>query len=45
MSYWNGPQASSSTKLVFLVACEFMNYFVFYFYIVYKITSEVIILL
>jgi hypothetical protein len=23
----NGSQASSSTKLVFLVACEFMNYF------------------
>ena len=29
----------------FFVACEFMNYFVFYFYIVYKTTSEVIVML
>ena len=41
----NGPRASSSIKLVFLVSCEFMNYFVFYLYVVYKTTSEVIILL
>jgi hypothetical protein len=46
----NDPQASSSTKLVFLVACEFMNYFSGFVLflcciVVYKIISEVVILL